>query len=334
MDAPFALPPRLDVACLPTRIRPLDRLSAQWGGPRLWIKHDDDTGGLLSGNKIRKLQYAVRQALDQGADTLVTCGGIQSNHCRATAALARQLGLRVLLVLRGEPPGVATGNLLLDQVLGAQIHWVTAEQYRDNQAVMESLAEQERRAGHRPFVVAEGCSMPPGCWGYIEAAIEIAEAERALGVRFDAIVHAVGSGGTSAGLELGRRLLRLHAMIYGVNVCDDAAYFRDRIAALAVATAQQYALPVDVPPEEIELIDGYVGEGYGRSRPDELRQLLDLARLEGVVLDPVYTGKAMFALGREWGHPRFSSAKHVLFLHTGGIYGLLAHEAALATALR
>lgn len=329
--AAIALPPRLDIACLPTRVRPLLRLSARWGGPTLWIKHDDDTGGVLSGNKIRKLQYAVRHALDAGADTLVTCGGIQSNHCRATVALARQVGLRAVLLLRGEPVAPATGNLLLDQVLGAEIHWLTPEQYRDHQAQLAARAEAERAAGHRPYVIAEGCSMPVGSWGYIEAAREIAEAEAAHGVRFDAVVHAVGSGGTSAGLELGRRLYGLSARIYGVNVCDDAAYFRARIAALAEATVRDYALPVAVPPEQIELIDGYVGEGYARSRPEELALLLEVGRLEGVVLDPVYSGKAMFALHREWA--RFAGAQHVLFLHTGGVFGLFAHAAELTAVM-
>ncbi|MEM9457130.1 MAG: D-cysteine desulfhydrase family protein [Myxococcota bacterium] len=326
-------PPRLDVACLPTRVRPLPRLSAQWGGPTLWIKHDDDTGGLLGGNKIRKLQYAVKHALDIGADTLITCGGIQSNHCRATAALARQVGLRVALLLRGEPPVEATGNLLLDQVLGAEIHWVTPEQYRAHDERMESLAEQLRTEGRHPYVIAEGCSMPVGSWGYIEAAKEIAQAEAEHGVRFDAIVHAVGSGGTSAGLELGRRLFGLEAKLYGVNVCDDAATFRELIGSLAEATARQYNLPVSVPPEQIELIDGYVGEGYGRTRPEELALLLTLARLEGVMLDPVYSGKAMFALHREWSHERFAGAKHVLFVHTGGLLGLFAHATGLTAAM-
>lgn len=327
------LPPRLAVAALPTPVRPLPRVSAQWGGATLWVKHDDDTGGPLSGNKIRKLQYAVHEALEQGADTLVTCGGIQSNHCRATAVLARRLGLRVRLMLRGQPPAEPTGNLLLAQLLGATIDWVTPEQYREATTGMEAIAQAEREAGHRPYVIAEGCSMPVGSWGYIEAAREIAEAEREHGVRFDAVVHAVGSGGTSAGLLLGRRMFGLGARIVGVNVCDDAAYFRARIGSLVAATVERYGLTVAVPDEEIELLDGYVGEGYARSRPEELRQLAALARDEGVLLDPAYTGKAMFALTREWAGPRFAGARHVLFLHTGGIYGLFAHTAALAEAL-
>ncbi|MCA9649076.1 MAG: D-cysteine desulfhydrase family protein [Myxococcales bacterium] len=323
-------PPRLDVASLPTRVRPLARLSKAWGGATLWIKHDDDTGTLLSGNKIRKLQYAVREAIDQGADTLVTCGGIQSNHCRATAALARRMGLRISLVLRGEPPATSTGNLLLDEVLGAEIEWVTPEQYRQHGAVMDQVAERLRAAGRRPYVIAEGCSMPVGSWGYIEAAREIADAEREHGLRFDAIVHAVGSGGTSAGLELGLRLCGLGAQLYGINVCDDASYFRERIAGLCAATAEIYGLPVTVPPHEIDLIDGYVGLGYGQTRPEELAALVMLARLEGVILDPVYGGKAFHALSQLWHAEPFARMHDVLFIHTGGLHGLYAHAEALA----
>ncbi|MEM7152882.1 MAG: D-cysteine desulfhydrase family protein [Myxococcota bacterium] len=329
MATPPKLPPRLDIACLPTRVRPLQRISAAWGGPTLWIKHDDDTGALISGNKIRKLQYAVQHALDQGADTLITCGGLHSNHCRATAALARRLGLQVHLVLRGEPPETWTGNLLLDRVLGAEIHWITPEQYREHDAFMEGVAAQLREQGRNPFVIAEGCSMVEGSWGYIEAVSEIADAQREHGVQFDAIVNAIGSGGTTAGLELGLRLYGLSAELYGVNVCDDADHFRRHIGDLAAATVERYDLPVSVPPEEIDIIDGYVGLGYGKSRPEELQSLVELARLEGVVLDPVYGGKAFHALRQLWSGEPFAGLKHVLFLHTGGIHGLHPHADAL-----
>jgi len=334
------LPPRLDVACLPTRVRPLDRLSALWGGPRIWIKHDDETGAVLSGNKIRKLQFAVAEAQAQGADVLVTCGGIQSNHCRATAALARRLGMDVVLCLRGTVPLRLSGNLLLDHVLGAEIRWWTPAQYADNEAGMAAVAQQLRAAGRTPYVVAEGCSMAAGVWGYIEAAAEIVDAQREHGVRFDAIVHAIGSAGTSAGLELGVRMHGLSARVRGVCVCDDAAYFRKRIADLCVATIERYGpltndagQPVrvaDITEDDIDVIDGYVGAGYAQSQPDELAVLAEVARVEGVVLDPVYSGKAMVGLKAELDGPRFADARDVLFVHTGGIFGLAPHADALS----
>jgi D-cysteine desulfhydrase len=340
----FTLPPRLHVAALPTPVRRLERATARLrsavpDAPDLWIKHDDDTGGVLTGNKIRKLQFTVREAIDSGADTLVTCGGLQSNHCRATAVLARRMGLEVVLCLRtspatrGAPPSRLEGNLLLDRIVGADIRVWTPEEYADNVAGMARVAEELRAAGRRPFVIAEGCSMPSGCLGYIEAAQEIAHAEAELDLHWDAIVHAVGSGGTTAGLELGVRLFGLDARPIGIPVCDDAAWFRPRIAMLCAAASARHELGVHVPSGEIDLRDGHAGDGYGVTRPEELASLLQLARDEGVVLDPVYTGKAWHGLLAEITAGRLPGAKNVLFLHTGGAFGLQAHESALAAAL-
>ncbi len=318
------LPARLEIANLPTRIHALDRLSAQWGGPRVWIKRDDDTGAVVTGNKIRKLQYVVREALDAGADTLITCGGIQSNHCRTTAAVGARVGLRVVLCLRarGTGPERLEGNLLLDRVLGAEVRFVTPEAYVDHDRLMEHVADELRAEGARPFVVAEGASMAAGTLGYIEACQEIAQAERELGVTFDAIVSAVGSGGTSAGIELGVRLCGLRARPVGVPVCDDATYFRPLIHRIASEAIARYGLGIALTPQEIELVDGYVGEGYAVSTAGELAFLVQVARTEGVVLDPVYSGKAFRGLRAEIERGRFRDAKDVLFLHTGGVFGL------------
>jgi D-cysteine desulfhydrase len=318
-------PPRLDVARLPTPIAPLRRLSAAWGGPELWVKRDDQTDCILTGNKIRKLQYVVREALDAGCDTLVTCGGIQSNHCRATAALARQVGMQAVLLLRGTPPETPTGNHFLDVLFGAEVRWIDAEGYRAHDQVMHEMAKELRAAGRSPFVIAEGCSMPTGCWGYIEAAREIAQAEADFGVRFDAIVHAVGSGGTSAGLALGLRMFGMSARLWGVPVCDDGAHFRGVVSRLCSETVERFDLSVHVPEDDLHFIDGHVGDGYGLSRPEERSTILEVARTEGLALDPVYSGKAMHALRHETTDGCLSSASHVLFVHTGGAFGLFPH---------
>ena len=164
--------------------------------------------------------------------------------------------------------------------------------------------------------------MATGTWGYIEACREVSEAERTLGITFDAIVHAVGSGGTSAGLELGARLFGLSAKIWGINVCDNAAYFRDLIHRIASEAIERFDLPVTLAAEEIGIIDGYVGRGYALSSPEELQAIVEVARREGLVLDPVYSGKAFFALAREIHGSHLAGARNVLFIHTGGIYGL------------
>jgi D-cysteine desulfhydrase len=325
----IVLPERLDFAQLPTPITPLGRTSRTWRGPAIWVKRDDDTGGLVTGNKIRKLQYVVNEALDQNADTLITCGGVQSNHCRATAAVASRVGLDCVLCLRGIPTDPPTGNYLLDRVLGAEVRFVTPEEYKAHDDVMDGVAEELRAAGRRPYVIAEGASMTTGTWGYIEACREIADAERTLGVTFDAIVHAVGSGGTSAGLEIGTRLFGLSAKVWGINVCDDAAYFRELIHRIASEAIDRYDLPVAFTAEEIGIIDGYVGRGYALSSPEELQALVEVARREGLVLDPVYTVKAFLGLASEIHRPALARAKNILFVHTGGIYGLFPKAADL-----
>lgn len=322
-------PRRLDVARLGTPIHPLDRIRSGVTGPRIWIKRDDQTGAALSGNKIRKLQYAVAQAIDEGADTLLTCGGLQSNHCRTTAVLAARMGLRCELVLRGEAPRRPEANFLLDQLFGASIRFVTPEVYADKANLLPPIAEALRGEGHRPFVIAEGCSMPSGSWGYIEAVEEIAAEQASMGLEFDHIVCAVGSGGTYAGLELGVRMLELRAKVEGFAVCDDAAHFRRFCADLCARTVEDYRLGLEVDPAELRLHDEYVGEGYGLVQPPVLAQLTALARSEGVALDPVYGIKAFYGLMQELDRGRFADAQNILFLHTGGIFGLGPYADAL-----
>jgi len=318
------LPDRLDLARLDTPIVPLQRLSAQLGGPTIWVKRDDQTGAAESGNKIRKLQYTIAEALREGADTLITCGGLQSNHARTTVVVARRLGLDVELVLRGEAPQRLEGNLLLDSVLGATVHLYDPEAYANKDTIMQERAEALRAAGKRPFVVAEGCSMASGCWGYIEAMREVAQWQAREQVRFDAIVSGVGSGGTAAGIELGARLFDFGGEVVGVPVCDDEAFFREKIGRLCAEATRTYALPVDIAAQDIGLLDGYVGGGYGVSSEAERESLIMLARTEGIVLEPVYSGKAFHALHRELSG-RFAGMKNVLFVHTGGVFGLAAY---------
>lgn len=319
-------PDRLDIARLPTPIRPLARTSAALGDTTLWVKHDDDTGGLLGGNKIRKLQYLVSEAMDGGSDALVTCGGLQSNHCRTTAALGRQLGLHVALCLRGREPARLEGNFLLDRLLGVDIHWLTPEQYTERDAHMERVASELKEAGRQPFVIGEGGSMPTGCWGYIEAAREVAAFADQAGIRFDHIVCAAGSGGTGAGLELGVRLAGLDSRVLHVAVCDDAAYFRARIHGLCRDAIDRFGLPLTLGADEILVDDAYVGDGYGLVGAPQLRSMAKVAHDDGLVLDPVYSGKAFHGLVnmlRSDAPPHdLAGAKNVLFIHTGGLFGL------------
>ena len=315
-------PGSLDLAVKPTPIQFLKRTTEAFGGPEIYVKRDDLTGCGLSGNKIRKLEFVLAEAIERGADTVITCGGIQSNHARATALAAARLGLSSVLFLRGESEAVGEGNLFLDRLAGAQIRFITAEAYRDADALMAEAAATLRHGGRVAHVIPEGASDATGYFGYLRAAEEIAGQLKTLDLKMDHVVTAVGSGGTLGGLVLGHRLAGLAAAPIGINVCDDEDYFRKRIASVFSTMAARFDSAMDLGEESIEIIDGYVGEGYAKSRPEELALIAETARREGILLDPVYTGKAFFGLRDQIGQGRFRKGQRILFLHTGGLFGV------------
>jgi D-cysteine desulfhydrase len=309
-------------------------------GVELYVKRDDLTGADLSGNKIRKLEFVLADALGCGASAVLTCGGAQSNHARATAIAAAKLGLRCRLILRcpdpSNPPPLA-GNTLLDRVAGAEIVWITPAEYRTRDEVFAREAAALQRAGHTPYVIPEGASNALGAWGYIRAAEELADDLERLSAGPDrptTIICAAGSGGTSAGLILGTRLLGLRAKVLSVNVCDDEAYFRRVIGGICESTVAAYRLDLDFSPErDIEILDGYVGRGYALSRPEELALICRVARTEGIILDPVYTGKAFYGMTQELRHDPGRFGERIVFFHTGGIFGLFPKADELAPLL-
>jgi D-cysteine desulfhydrase len=322
-------PERIPLANLPTPLERLERLSAQFG-VELWVKRDDLTGAELSGNKVRKLEFLFAEAREKGADHVITCGGAQSNHCRATALAAAKLGLRSTLLLRvpdpSQPPPVEA-NILLDKLCGAEIRFVSREEYARRVELFPVVAEELRKAGRKPYVIPEGGSNPIGAWGYVRA---IEELRAQLPPGPVTIVYAAGSGGTGAGIILGIKLAGLRdARAVGVNVCDDREYFVREIGQIVEGAITKWRLEVAFDRKEIEILDGYVGRGYALSRPEELSLIRDVARSEGIVLDPVYTGKAFYGMrehARELG-PR------IVFMHTGGIFGLFPKAAELAPLL-
>lgn len=318
-------PPRLQLAQRPTPLQPLDRLSAELGGPRIWVKRDDLTGCLLSGNKVRKLEFALALAVQQGCDTIVTCGGLQSNHCRATALLCAQLGLRCVLVLRGETAPPYDGNLLLDHLAGADVHTYPVERYQRELPTLLRQAAIGR--GGNAFVIPTGASDGVGAWGYIAACSELVVDFAVAGIAPRHIICATGSGGTQAGLTAGVKLHDIDAQVWGMAVCDSAAWFENKVRSdlrdwqrrygevAAVSTLDVDALPVRV-------IDDYIGPGYAVAGPEVFETISRVARLEGLVLDPVYTGKAMHGLLAELKRGRFGGDGDIVFIHTGGLFGL------------
>lgn len=312
---------RIRFANLPTRIERLNRLSKELGR-NIYIKRDDETGMEISGNKIRKLEFSVGEALENNCDYLITCGGIQSNHARATAAVAAKLGLGSYLVLKGDENEEAEGNLFLDKLLGAKIKFVTKGEYKYNRKeIMEDIRKSLEVEGHKAYIIPEGASNGMGSLGYVNAMEEILEQEKQIDIKFDAIVVTVGSGGTYAGLYYGNRVNNNPATIYGFNICDTKEHFQQIVLKLLDEIAIYTGKGIDVNEDELHIIDGYPGLGYALNRPEEIEFINYIAKLEGIILDPVYTGKAMYGLVEEIKKGSFDKHENILFMHTGGIFG-------------
>ncbi len=310
--------PRVPLAHLPTAIEPLEHISAQLGGPSIWIKRDDATGLAFGGNKTRKLEYLLADAESKGAKTVLTRGAVQSNHCRQTAAAAARRGLGCILILGGKSPEQTTANLLLDRLLGAEIHWAEG---RDPDAVLSQLFEQAQEEGRHPYLVPYGGSNPLGAAAYAAAMGEMIEQK----IEFDRIIFATSSGGTQAGMIVGAELFQFSGIIQGVSVDKQAVELSAHIATLARETAKFLGHRLNIQPTEIVVEDGYLGSGYAVVSDVEKEAINLFARQEGILLDPVYTGRAaggMIDLIKQGAIP---PDEKVLFWHTGGTPALFAY---------
>jgi L-cysteate sulfo-lyase len=322
---------RLPLAHLPTPLEPLERLSRELGGPAIWVKRDDCTGLAGGGNKTRKLEFLLGDALDRGADTVLTAGAVQSNHARQTAAACARLGLRCELFLKEAAPGRGesyrhSGNVLLDRILGAKVHILPRE--ASAETAMEEHAEALRREGRRPYTIPVGGSNAVGALGYVGCARELSAQADGIDLKIDAVVHASASHGTQAGLAVGLAMVGAQARLIGVSVSGSAQQTRSNVERIAAATCGRLGSPLHFV--EIEVDDRFVGEGYGIPTPAGLAAIRLLARLEGLLLDPVYTGKAMAGIMELVREGRFGSDDNVVFLHTGGWPALFAYKEELA----
>lgn len=317
--------PRFPLAELPTPLAELPALTRALGGPRLWIKRDDQTGLALGGNKARKLEFLVGQALAGGADTLITAGAAQSNHCRQTAAAAARAGLRCELILNGKQPELPEGNLLLDRIFGAGEHWIDRSQ---RAATFAALTEQLRAQGRRPHVIPVGGSNGVGATGYVVAMLELMDQLRATGQRVDHLVFGSSSGGTQAGILLGARVAGFTGGLHGISIDkNDPEHleYEIEVAQIANACADYIGFATCFTPDDVKMVYGFAGEGYGVVGDLEREAIYLMARREGILLDPVYAGRAFGGLVNLIRQGTFRPDESVLFWHTGGAPALFAY---------
>ena len=331
LNALLARFPRLKLAQLPTPLEPLTRLSAHLGGPAIWVKRDDMTGLGFGGNKLRKLDYVLAEAVANGADTLVSGGVVQSNSAAQVAAAAARLGMEChLAVYQGRVPDNSklyqqSGNALLNRLFGAHLHAVRWT--GDRNAAIHDLAAQQRARGRRVFTVPYGVSSALGSIGYMSAVAEIAAQSRLHAMQPSAILHASGSGGTQAGLLLGTSLALPETGVIGIDVDGEPESVRQRVASCLEEAATLAGLPY--ASDRIEIVPRAVGSQYGAPDIATLEAMRLAASLEGLVLDPVYGAKAMAGLIELVKAGRWRVDEEIIFLHSGGTPALFAYADAL-----
>ena len=314
---------RVELGFFPTPLHGLPRLARALGLKKLLVKRDDLTGLAFGGNKVRKLEYLLADALARGCDHAVTCGGVQSNHCRQTAAACARLGLNCTLVLRGSPPEKETGNLLLDKLLGAEVRFADVKDWAALEAEARGEAREIERRGEKPYYMPVGGSVPRGALGYVRAVEEIVAQFEKAGEKSEVTFFASSSGGTQAGLEVGRKLFGWETELVGIGVAKTQNDLTEDVARLACGTCELLGMEEAFDPEDITVDHSYMGEAYG-AQTDTAEEAVELAaRTEGLLLDRVYSGKAMAGLV-DYAREGRLEGKSVLFVHTGGQPELLA----------
>jgi len=321
--------PRLHFAHLPTPLEPLPRLSKHLGGPDIWIKRDDCTGLSSGGNKTRKLEFLMAEAVERGADCVITQGATQSNHARQTCAAAARLGLDCHILLEDrtgyhDDAYAHNGNVLLDQLHGASISLRPADS--DMNAEMEQLAQRLRDDGKKPYIIPGGGSNETGALGYVNAAFELTHQANERSLRIDHLVHATGSAGTQAGLVVGMQAMNSGIPVYGISVRAAKEKQEENVFGLAQRTLDFMGLPQNlVPRDSVVANSDYVGAGYGLPTDSMIEAVKMMAGLEGILLDPVYAGKGFAGLVDLVRQGHFKKGENVVFLHTGGSVSLFAY---------
>lgn len=313
------------MATLPTPLEEALGLTRLLGGPKILFKRDDNNGFALGGNKARKLEFLIADAIEKGADTIITTGGLQSNHARLTAAAARRFGMRPILVLRGDPSAEYDGNLLLDYLLGAEIRTISRD-VRDVMPIMEDIAEEVRDSGGEPYVIPTGGSNPIGAIAYSNAMLEIISQAVQMCAKVDHVVFSSGSGGTQGGLLFGAKSLNFQGRVLGISDGASRDPLVHRVVEIANGCARLIDSQVSVSLKDVDFLDQYAGKGYGVLQKEVVDAIRTVAEAEGILLDPVYTGKAMWGLIDLVHQGYFDKDETVVFIHTGGTPALFAYK--------
>jgi D-cysteine desulfhydrase family pyridoxal phosphate-dependent enzyme len=328
--------PRATLAYLPTPLDEAPRLSRVLGGPSIFVKRDDLTGLALGGNKMRKLEFLMADAIQKGADTIITTAAAQSNMCRQTAAAARKLGLDVVLILRGTESEEIQGNLLLDKIFGAEIHFIQiTDPYSDvSTQKMQEVADNRARAGKHPYIIdLRTISAPLAALGYVAGTVELYQQLQQRGIAPSHIYLATGSGGTHAGVLLAAEMLGARGKIQGISVQRPADEMRERVAHKVHEAATLLSFETGIKPNDVWVDDSYIGPAYGVTTTEGVEAMRLAGRAEGLVMDPTYSGKAFAGLIGHIRTKRVGAGDTVVFIHTGGAPGLFAHAAEVTRQL-
>jgi L-cysteate sulfo-lyase len=326
--------PRVPLAHLPTPLEFLPRLTKHLGGPNVYVKRDDCTGLGTGGNKTRKLEFLMADAIKKKADVIITQGAVQSNHARQTAAAAAKIGMKCELVFEKRVADATTaykesGNVFLDKLFGANIHEVANGS--DMTKEMEDLSDQLRERGSSPYIIPGGGSNPIGALGYVDCVIELIAQAKSKDITFDSIIMATGSAGTQAGLVVGSKITKSNIPVLGIGVNAPKEAQEEKVFKLASDLSDFMGLPNLVSRDDVVANCDYVGDGYGIPTPEMNKALLQLARLEGLLFDPVYSGKGLAGMIDLIGKGYFENQKNIVFIHTGGAAGLFAYHDILKT---
>lgn len=310
---------RLSLSNLDTPIEKCSRISALFpNGPEIYIKRDDYIGSLVWGNKLRKLEYSLADALKQGADTIITCGGVQSNHSRITAQLCKRLGLDCILVQNGEAQEVPTGNHKINRLLNIPIHYVSSSEERN--VKMREVFDEIKSKGASPYIIPLGASNEIGCIGFVNAVEELNEQQEKLGVEFDVIIHSTSSGGTQAGLEIGKRLFGLEKLtVIGISSDTSVDDLKKSILKCTGPALKQLGVDFSIDREDLNIDTSYIGPGYGQASTKSDEAEILFIQHEGIFLDTTYTAKAAAGLIDYIRTGKLVKGQKVLFWHTGGI---------------